>query len=213
MAHKTWDELYKQDVTEYVKQRDGTPYVPWGRMVKLLHEAGYTKVFFNALTNPDDGSSIWHSNKIFTDKNGNTNSAYEVRIEITLGDETDEETFTYSYPITSGITPVRDNLMNQNRVATSVARGFTKAVAIKTGLSFKLWADIEDEEDPVEDLSKHQLWAIKQRMQEEYTLKLKKAKMSTKDIADKLEMTEDEVKLMFSYPDMLERFEKKLVNL
>jgi hypothetical protein len=34
--------------------------------------------------------------------------------------------------------------------------------------------------------------------------------MSTKDIAQAMEMTEDEVKTLFTYFDQLDRFEKKL---
>ena len=68
-----------------------------------------------------------------------------------------------------------------------------------------------DEGTPAEELekAKHSLFVIKQRCQEEYTRAIKK-KMSTKDIADALEMTEDEVKIVFTYYDQLDRFEKKL---
>ena len=46
-------------------------------------------------------------------------------------------------------------------------------------------------------------------MQQAYTKAIKKG-MSTKDIADKLGMSEDEVKVVFTYFDQLDRFEKKL---
>ena len=55
----------------------------------------------------------------------------------------------------------------------------------------------------------HSIFVIKERCQEAYTNALKK-KMSTKDIAMALEMTEDEVKAYFSYFDTLYRFEQKL---
>lgn len=209
MPHKTWDELYKLDVSTYTKQRDGTPYIPWAKMVWLLRkEGGYTKVFFRPIGNPVDGSSVWHSDKTFGPEK-KTNSAYEVHIEVTLGDEQGEETFVYPYPISSGITPMRDESMTQNRVFAAVARGFTKAAAIKTGLSFSLWADVEDDDDPVDDLSSHDVFKVRQRIQEAYTVLLKK-KMSTADIAKALEMTEDEVKAVFTYADALDRLEKKL---
>lgn len=68
-----------------------------------------------------------------------------------------------------------------------------------------------DEGTDAEELEKvkHNIFVIKQRCQEEYTRAIKK-KMSTKDIADALEMTEDEVKTIFTYFDQLDRFEKKL---
>ena len=46
-------------------------------------------------------------------------------------------------------------------------------------------------------------------MQIAYTRAIKKG-MSTKDIAEKLEMTEDEVKVYFTYFAQLNRFEEKL---
>lgn len=58
----------------------------------------------------------------------------------------------------------------------------------------------------------HSIFVIKERCQEAYTNALKK-KMSTKDIAQALEMTEDEVKAYFSYFDTLHRFEQKLNSL
>ena len=58
----------------------------------------------------------------------------------------------------------------------------------------------------------HSIFVIKERCQEAYTNALKK-KMSTKDIAVALEMTEDEVKAYFSYFDTLHRFEQKLGSL
>lgn len=71
-----------------------------------------------------------------------------------------------------------------------------------------------DEGTPADELekSKHSIFVIKERCQEEYTRAIKK-KMSTKDIAQALEMTEDEVKSYFSYFDILDRFEKKLSKL
>lgn len=68
-----------------------------------------------------------------------------------------------------------------------------------------------DEGTEAEVLEKglHSIFTIKERCQEAYTNALKK-KMSTKDIASALEMTEDEVKAYFTYFDTLHRFEQKL---
>jgi len=82
-----------------------------------------------------------------------------------------------------------------------------KAYKISTG------EDVDEGTDEEElEKSKHSIYVIKQRCQEEYTRAIKK-KMSTKDIAQALEMTEDEVKAYFSYFDILDRFEKKLSEL
>ena len=82
---------------------------------------------------------------------------------------------------------------------------------MRTGLGFGLWVTGDEAEDktPVDDLSSHNLFAIKERMQIVYTNAIKKG-MSTKDIADKMEMTEDEVRVYFTYFDALNRFEQKL---
>ena len=68
-----------------------------------------------------------------------------------------------------------------------------------------------DEGTDAETLEKglHSIFVIKARCQEAYTNALQK-KMSTKEIAQALEMTEDEVKAYFTYFDMLHRFEQKL---
>lgn len=79
-----------------------------------------------------------------------------------------------------------------------------KSYKISTGEDVDEGTDAEELEK-----AKHSLWVIKQRCQEAYTNAIKK-KMSTKDIAQAMEMTEDEVKSYFSYFDTLDRFEKKL---
>ena len=82
-----------------------------------------------------------------------------------------------------------------------------KSYKVSTGEDVDEGTDAEELEK-----NKHSIFVIKQRCQEEYTRAIKK-KMSTKDIADALEMTEDEVKVIFTYFDQLDRFEKKLASL
>ena len=50
---------------------------------------------------------------------------------------------------------------------------------------------------------------IKERLQIAYTRLIKRG-MSTSDIAEAVGMTEDEVKIIFTYFDQLNRFEQKL---
>jgi DNA-binding NarL/FixJ family response regulator len=76
-------------------------------------------------------------------------------------------------------------------------------------LGFDLWLKNDFTSKTEDDISKHSIFAIKERMQQAYTKAIKKG-MSTKDIADKLGMSEDEVKVVFTYFDQLDRFEKKL---
>ena len=201
---KSWNEMRGLDISKYVKQRDKADYLPWASCLKLLYDNGAEKVTIRTLTD-DNGSSLFMSEQVFTDKNGGTNRCYEVRVEVII----DGSAYTFSYPVMNGINAVRDNLMNQNAVHKAQMRAFVKCVAINTGLGFDLWMDDADIESDADDLSKHNLWAIKERMQQSYTRAIKKG-MSTGDIAKAVNKTEDEVRLLFTYFDQLNRFEQEL---
>ena len=207
MALKSWNEMRSLDISKFVKQRDKADYLPWAECLKLLYENGAERVKIIPQTT-DNGSSLFMSDQIFTDKNGNTNRCYEVLVAV----EIDENRYIISYPVMNGINPVRDNLMNQNAVHKAQMRAFVKCVAINTGLGFDLWRDDSDIESDAEDLTKHSLWAIKDRMQIAYTNAIKNG-MSTGDIAKAVNKTEDEVRLLFTYFDQLNRFEQELNNL
>lgn len=204
---KSFNELRNVDVSKYVKQRDNADYLPWATVVDLLHEHGAEKVWYQPLHN-ENGSSLFMSAQTFTDKSGNVNRCYEVRIEVTV----DDDTFIYSYPLLNGINPVKDNSLNQNVVHKAIQRAFVKAIAVRYGLGFSLWSKEEIEDTSEEDLYKHSLDAIKLRFQQTYTEKLQKH-MSAEDIANGLNMTVDEVKVIFTYFDQLKRFETALQKL
>jgi hypothetical protein len=91
-------------------------------------------------------------------------------------------------------------------------RAFVKCVAINTGLGFDLWMDDSDIKEDTEDLSKHSIYAIKERIQISYTRAIKKG-MSTHDIAEAVGMSEDMVRVVFTYFDQLAEFEKRLGTL
>ena len=200
---KSWNEMRNLDISKYVKQRDKADYLPWASCMTLLYENGAEKVLLEPLTD-ERGSSLFMSEQVFTDKNGGTNRCYEVRIKVTI----DDKEYFFSYPVMNGINAVRDNLMNQNAVHKAQMRAFVKCVAIHTGLGFNLWMDDADIEE-TDDLSKHNLWAVKERMQQAYTRAIKKG-MSTSDIAKAVNKTEDEVRILFTYFDQLNRFEQEL---
>ncbi len=204
---KSFNEMRKIDVSSHIKQRDGADYLPWATVVDLLHEHGAERVFFSPVYN-ENGSSLFMSEQTFTDNKGNVNRCYEVRIEVTV----DDDTFIYSYPLLNGINPVKDNSLNQNVVFKAMARAFVKAIAVRYGLGFSLWSKDELDTQEDDDLYKHSLDAIKLRFQQTYTQKLQKH-MSVADIAKGLNMTEDEVKVIFTYFDQLKRFETALQKL
>lgn len=204
---KSWNEMRSLNISKCVKKRDGADYLPWAECLNLLYENGAEKVTIRTLTDVN-GSSLFMSDQTFTDKNGNTNRCYEVRLEVII----DGSSYTFNYPVMNGINAVRDNLMNQNAVHKAHMRAFVKCVAINTGLGFDLWRDDADIENDVEDLSKHNLFSIKERLQQSYTRAIKKG-MSTGDIAKAVNKTEDEVRIIFTYFDQLNRFEQELNNL
>lgn len=206
---KSFNEMRRVDVTPYVEKREGVDYLNWARCKQLLHDNGAEVVFFEPCVNPANGSSLFMSDMTFTDSKGNTNRCYEVRVLITI----DDLVFVMQHPIMNGITPVKDNLMSQQRVWNAQTRAFVKGVAMRTGLGFDLWLKDMEGISQEEDLSKHHLYAIKQRFQEEYTKVLRDKHLTTKEIAEKCEMSEDEVKVLFTFFDQLDRFEKKLLSL
>ena len=196
---KSWKEMCELDISKYVKQRDKADYLPWSSCLKLLYENGAERVEIRTLTDVN-GSSLFMSEQVFKDKNDNTNRCYEVRVEVVI----DGHDYSLSYPVMNGINPVRDNLMNQNAVHKAQMRAFVKCVAINTGLGFNLWLDDSDIDDGGEDLSKHNLRAIQERMQQAYTKLIKKG-MTTKEIADKLRTNESTINYMLtkSFDDLV----------
>ena len=202
---KSWKEMCDLDISKYVKQRDKADYLPWSSCLKLLYENGAENVRIRTLTD-ENGSSLFMSDQTFTDKNGSTNRCYEVRVEVVV----DGATFGISYPVMNGINPVRDNLMNQNAVHKAQMRAFVKCVAINTGLGFNLWLDDSDIEDSGEDLSKHSIYAIRERMQQQYT-KLVKRGLSTGEIAKLMGTSEQTVQYYLNgIFDEINRFEKAM---
>ena len=212
MALKTYDELRKLDLTKYIEKREGADYINWATIVDLLHQYGAKTVYFEPVVNPQTGSSLFMSDKEYVDKNGVANRVYETAVKIVI----DDLEFIQRGPVTNGANPVKDNSMTQQRLWNCQTRLFVKGVAIRTGLGFDLWLNdsVKEERESFndDDLSKHNLLKIKERFQEEYT-NILKAGLSTKEIASKLHKTEDEIKAIFSYFDILDSFEKELTNI
>jgi len=210
---KSYDELRKVDVSQWTEKRDGAEYLNWAKCIDLLHEYGAEQVYFVPHTN-EKGSSLFMSDNTFetgsTTSTKKTNRCYETRISIHI----DDKVYIMHSPVMNGANPVQDNSMTQQRVWNSICRSFVKGVAIYTGLGFDLWLKEEHKmsEQKDEDLTKHDIFKIKERCQIIYTEKINKG-LTTKDIADKLNKTEDEVKAIFTYFDILNNFERELFNI
>ena len=130
----SYDELRKIDVTPFCEERDGMKYLNWSKCVDLLHQHGASKVYFVPVQS-DNGSSLYMTDKLFTDSKGTPNQCYETRIEIHI----DDDVYIMQSPVMNGANPVKDNSMSQQRVWNSMTRSFVKGVAIYTGLGFDLW--------------------------------------------------------------------------
>lgn len=210
---KSYDELREIDVTPYTEERDNARYLNWAKCIDLLHKNGAEEVYFVPCTN-QNGSSLFMSENTFETGSGTnkkTNRCYETRIEIHI----DGKVYMMQSPVMNGANPVQDNSMTQQRVWNSMCRSFVKGVAIYTGLGFDLWLKNEENDNKNnidDDLSKHDIFKIKERCQQIYTQKLKEG-LSVKEIAEKLHKTEDEVKALFSYFDTLSNFERDLSNI
>lgn len=205
---KTFEEMRKIDVSPYVEKRDGVDYLNWARCKQLLHDNGAEVVYFEPCVN-ENGSSLFMSDAVFTDNKNNSNRCYEVRVKIKI----DDLEFEIQSPIMNGCNPVKDNSMSQQRVWNAQTRAFVKGVAMRTGLGFDLWLKDMEGISQDDDLSRHNIFSIKQRFEIEYTNVLRGKKLTTKEIAEKCGMSEDEVKVLFTFFDQLDRFEKKLLAL
>ena len=208
---KSYEEMLKVDVSKYVEKRDGAEYLNWAKVVDLLHENGATTVYFEPVPNEENGSSLYMTDQVFTDKNGITNRVYETAVRVVI----DDLVFIQRGPVTNGSNPVKDNSMSQQRLWNCQTRLFVKGVAIRTGLGFNLWLKEEEKNEKdnwEDDLSKHDIFKIKERCQIIYTQKLKEG-LTVKEIAERLHKSEDEVKAIFSYFDTLSNFERDLSNI
>ena len=219
MAIKSYAEMRKIDVLPYCDFREAkddkgkklqVPYLNWAKCKELLHENGANVVYFEPCTNAN-GSSLFMSDQVFTDKNGVTNRCYEVRVRIVI----DDLKFEAQFPLMNGSNPVKDNSMTQQRLWNAQTRAFVKGVAMVTGLGFGLWVtdDEAGDKSPIEDLSSHSIYAIRERMQQQYT-KLVKRGLSTGEIAKMMGPSEQTVQYYLNgIFDEINRFEKALSSL
>lgn len=208
MFNKSFKEMMEIDVTPYVRERedaDNAEYLGWAMCKHLLHENGAEKVLFYPVPT-EDGSTLRMSKEVFTDKYGVTNRVYEVLVHIIV----DDIEWDIIYPIMNGNNPVKDNSMNQLRVHNAVRRAFVKGVAERLGLGFSLWLKEDDLPEVVEeeDLSKHNILKIKQRVQELVSSKLNEIPLSV--MADRMGLDEETFRAKFALYNDLANFEYKI---
>ena len=193
---KKFNELYKIDVLPFCDFKDGKddkgkkieiPYLNWAKCVTLLRDNGADTVYYTPLKN-EKGEYLFASREVHN-KDGRTTGCYFVAVEIHI----DDLVFTQEMPLLNGNLVVYDDTLNQLRIDIAHKRAFVKGVAIRTGLGFSLWAeDFEGEKAESEDLSVHNLWKIKQRIEQRFT-ELMKRGMTQTEICDKCGLKEKDV--------------------
>lgn len=215
---KPYSELVKIDVSQWCEKREAKndkgqkieiPYLNWARCKQLLHENGAENVYFEPCVN-EKGSSLFMSDQVFADSKGNTNRCYEVRVKITI----DDLQFEAQFPLMNGSNPVKDNSLTQQRVWNAQTRAFVKGVAMRTGLGFHLWLkDDTGNDDGFDDLSAHNIFKIRERMQMSYTRLIKNGH-STGEIARMMGTSEPAVQYYLNgIFDEIYRFEKQMEGL
>lgn len=205
---KKYEELRKIDVSSFCETRDGADYLPYNKCIDLLHENGAETVFFLPVPNPKNGSSLYESDTVFEDKNGNKNRCYETRIEIHI----DDKVYYMQSPVMNGANPVKDNSMSQQRVWNSMTRSFVKAVAMYTGLGFSLWLKEEENDRRLQKEvdTYHDIKKVQERVFETITAIQKKSQMTLGQIADRLGRTEEELKQYLNTYKILDAVENNL---
>lgn len=102
--------------------------------------------------------------------------------------------------------------MTQQRLWNCQTRLFVKGVALETGLGFNLWIKNEQDDEKnnwEDDLTKHNIFKIQERMQQLISAKIKQG-ISTEKIASNLGISEEELKNYFTYFRILDRLEKRI---
>ena len=209
---KSYEEMKRVDITPYVQQRDKLDYLNWAKCIDLLHQNGAEKVFFTPLVN-EKGSSLFMTDRLFTDKNGVTNQCYEVGVHIVI----DDLEFDMRGPLMNAANPVKDNSLSQQRVWNSQTRLFVKGVAIYTGLGFNLWLkeemNYEELGSRFDDMWQHNVMTIKERIEQLITQKMDNG-MSLDEIAEKTKMgTGDNIRDMLKNLTRAYNFEGMLKQL
>lgn len=203
----SYDELRKIDVSKWTDKRDNADYLNWAKVVDLLHQYGAKQVYFEPVVN-ETGSSLFMTDREFKDSKGNTNRVYETAVKIVI----DDLEFIQRGPVTNGANPVKDNSMSQQRLWNCQTRLFVKGVAIRTGLGFDLWLKEEDrneKENYEDDLSKHSIMKIAERIKEKLTAKMQLG-LTFEEIAEQLNIDTDGLRAYLSYYNILDRLEKAL---
>ena len=214
MALKPYRELAMLDVSPHCSTRAGRdengkkieiPYLNWAKCKQLLHENGAESVYFTPLRD-EKGSYVFCSHET-ANKDGRKTGCYFVSVEIHI----DDSVFTMDMPLMNGTNVVYEDTLNQQRIANSHARAFVKGVAIHTGLGFHLWVEDKDTE-PEDDLSGHNIMAVKKRIEQAITAKLS-AGMDMADLLAGIGLNSKQFERLLTQFDNIALLESRLYKL
>jgi hypothetical protein len=212
---KPFAELSRLDVRPYCSLRDAkdergnpikVPYLSWAKCAQLLHENGAESVFYTPVPCPGTGTYLWPQMRVETSK-GRVTECWFVRVEIHI----DDLVFPYDMPLLNGTLVVYEDTLNQLRINNALARAFVKGVAIRTGLGFALWAD-GDGDDGEDDLSRHNIYAVKERLERLITAKEQRG-MSHRDLLAALNISDKQLATMMGWFDRLDHLERAVGKL
>ena len=211
---KSFSELVKLDVRPFCDVRDAkdengkvikVPYLSWARCVKLLHENGAETVWYAPVECPETKTYLWPQAKVVTSK-GRETECWFVRVLIHIDD-----TESYDTPLLNGSLVVYSDTLNQLRINNALARAFVKGVAVRTGLGFDLWAE-GDGDDGEDDLSRHSIFAIKERLERLITMKERNG-LDHNDLLRGLGINEKQLVQLMGYFAKLDALEKAVSKL
>lgn len=212
---KSFDELVKLDVRPYCDVRDAkdesgklikVPYLSWAKCVKLLHENGAGSVWYAPVECPETKTYLWPQAKVVTSK-GRETECWFVRVLIHI----DGMEYTYDTPLLNGSLVVYTDTLNQLRINNALARAFVKGVAVRTGLGFDLWAE-GDTDDGEDDLSRHSIWAIKERLERLITIKEKNG-LDHRDLLASVGISDKQLNNLMGYFATIDKLEKAVSKL
>lgn len=209
---KPYEELVKLDVrpfceTRKAKDENGreieVPYLNWAKCVELLHENGAKAVYYVPKRGAD-GSYLFRSADVETSK-GRRTGCWFVSVEIHI----DDLVFDMDMPLMNGSLVVYEDTLNQLRIANCHARAFVKGVAIRTGLGFGLWSGERDTDAAADDLSGHNIYAIKERVERLITYKEQRG-LDHRDLLSALNLNDKQFRTLMAAFDNIAVLEKKL---
>lgn len=212
---KPYNELVKVDVLpscDYRKARDDkgkeieVPYLNWAKCVELLHANGAEAVYYTPIKAADGGYLF--TSKTVQDKHERTTGCYFVAVEIHI----DDLVFSMDMPLLNGSLVVYDDTLNQLRISNCHARAFVKGVAIRTGLGFQLWSAEKDTDAAQDDLSIHNIFAIKERIGRIITAKERRG-MDHRDLLSAVGISEKQLAGIMGYFDTIDKLEKHIAAL